>query len=102
MQTMLQRQATAECQPLAMFYIRADTDEGHSRDLTVIATNATEAIELWAEYYYDEEHEATAELWATEGMGMMTLAMPGDLHQIDLVPSVISWAIEPVPYPARQ
>jgi len=65
----------------------------------VIATDETDAVELWVEYYCEDEHDSTAELWATEGIGVMTLALPGGLGQVDLVPSVISWAIEPFPYP---
>jgi len=88
----------ASHEPLSMFYLRAENEDGHDLGLAVVAATETAAIDLWSQHYFDAE-EPVAEQWAANGKGVMTLAMPGDLDQRLLEPGAIDWALEPFRYP---
>jgi len=87
-------------EPLSMFYLRAENEDGHDLDLAVVAATETAAVDLWGQHYFDDT-EPVAEQWATNGSGVMTLAMSGDLDQRDLEPGAINWALEPFRYPSN-
>jgi len=85
-------------EPLSMFYLRAETEDGHELDLAVVAATEKAAVDLWGQHYFDDS-EPVAEQWAANGRGVMTLAMSGDLDQHDLEPGAIDWALETFRYP---
>jgi len=87
-------------EPLSMFYLRAENEDGHDLDLAVVAATQTAAVDLWGEHYFDD-NELVAEQWAASGRGVMTLAMPADLDQRHLEPGAIDWALEPFGYPTN-
>ncbi|MEE9414534.1 MAG: hypothetical protein V3V01_04555 [Acidimicrobiales bacterium] len=86
--------------PLSMFYLRAENEDGHSLDLAVVAETQTAAIDLWCHHYF-EPNEPVAEQSANNGKGLMTLATSSDLDQGQLEPGPIDWTIEPFPYPGN-
>ena len=65
----------ASREPLSLFYVRAENEDGHNLDLAVVAATETTAIDLWWHHYFDES-EPVAEQWMIYGKGVMTLAMP--------------------------
>ncbi len=85
-------------EPLSIFYLRAEDEDGNNLDLAVLAEHETAGVDLWFHHFFDDT-DSVAERWATEGMGIMTLAMPDDLDQRDLEPGPIDWALEPFRYP---
>ena len=87
-------------EPLSMFYLRAENEDGHDLDLAVVAATQTAAVDLWGQHYFDD-NEPVAEQWAANGKGIMTLAMSGDLDQNHLEPGAINWALEPFRYPSN-
>ena len=91
----------ASHEPLSMFYLRAENEDGHDLDLAVVAATETAAVDLWGQHYFDD-NEPVAEHWAASGRGVMTLAMSADLHQRDLEPGAISWTLEPFRYPTTR
>ncbi len=88
----------APYEPLSIFYLRADNEDGHNLDLAVVAATEVDAVDLWCRHFFDDV-DSVAEQWASDGMGIMTLAMPDDLGQRDLAPGPIDWALEPFRYP---
>jgi len=92
--------ADASDEPLSMFYLRAETEDGHDLDLAVVAATETAAVDLWGQHYLDDT-EPVAEQWATNGRGLMTQAKSADLDQRDLEPGAISWTLEAFRYPSN-
>jgi len=86
-------------EPLSMFYLRAENEDGHDLDLTVVAATQTAAVDLWGQHYFDD-NEPVAAQWAASGSGVMTLAMSADLDRRDPEPGAIDWALEPFRYPS--
>jgi hypothetical protein len=92
--------ADASHEPLSMFYLRAENEDGHDLDLAVVATTQTAAVDLWSRHYFDD-NKPIAEQWAASGRGVMTLAMSADRDQRGPEPGAIDWALEPFRYPSN-
>jgi len=88
----------ASHEPLSIFYLRAEDEDGNNLDLAVVAATETAAVEIWCRHFFDDS-DSVAQQWASYGMGVMTLAMPGEVDQRNLEPGAIDWALEPFRYP---